>query len=492
MRVAVLHGPDQPVRCALLHERRRPGGFDQAGESLAHWERRRLAEDVWEVRYEVGAPGFGWLVSWVLRRLVRGKGRIIRRVLAPGSFPRGSLETIATVFWVSAVVAYCGTLLGQTLAFAAPSLHASPLAQGVGSSVVRSDVLVALPLTRLADRVGRWRMLRITLVVAVLATALGGLAPSFTLLVGSQILAKAGATASALLATVLIAEVVHPEGRAWTLGFLVLATALGAGLCALAVAGLDLWPSAWRVLFPGPALGLWLLRRLANQREPARFRSAAPLRLRELWSSGHRRRLLVVAAAAALFNLFYLPASQFRNQYLRVDRDYRAWQISAFTIGANLPSGIGLALGARLAETWGRKRIAVIGLVAGGIITGLAYVSRGVALVATYALGEAVGTMAVPALAVYGPELFPTRLRSGANGVIAVASRVGTVLGLLAVGTAAQAGFGFGRPIAALVVGPLALAALVWRAFPETKALQLEQLNPEDTSLPLARDEDGE
>ncbi|ACU54696.1 major facilitator superfamily MFS_1 [Acidimicrobium ferrooxidans DSM 10331] len=485
MRVRSLAGPDAPVACALLVEERVAAGFVQGSGSLVAWERRRLPDGRWEVRCDVGAPGLGWLVRWALGRLVRGKGRLVRRVLPPGVFPQGSLDVVATVFWVATVVAYCGTLLGQTLAFAAPTLHASPLAQGVGSGLVRVDVLVALPIARLGDRVGRWRVLRAALVLATLATAAGALAPDLAGLVVTQVLAKAGATVAVLLANVIVAETVHAEGRAWTMGFLVLATALGAGLCAVAVAGLGIAPEAWRALFAIAIVGLVLVPRLRHRRDPARFRHSTPVRFRELTSREHRGRLILVAIAAALFNLFYLPASQFRNQFLRVDRHFAAWQISAFTIGANLPSGIGLAFGARLAETVGRRVLAAVGLAVGGVLLALAFLAHGVALVVLYAVGEAVGTMAVPALAVFGPELFPTRLRSGANGVIAIASRVGTVVGLVAVGAAASAGLGYGTPIAALAIGPIALAALVLIAFPETRARTLEDLNPEDAP-PLA------
>jgi len=487
----VVKGVDAPVRCALLVEAPDGLGYGQAEPVLANWRRRPLGDGRWELTYAIGAPGLGWLVAWVLKRLVGGRGRLLRALLPPGTFPPGALRTVAAVFWASAVVAYCGTLLGQTLAFAAPTLHASPFAQGLGSSLVRVDVLAAFPLARLADRVGRWQVLRLALVVAVVATALGGLAPSFDVLVAAQILARAGATTAVLLANVIVAEVVHAQGRAWTMGFLVLATAAGAAVCAVAVAGLGVAPQAWRLLFLLAIVGLALLGTLRGLAEPARFIAAGTLRLREILAPEHRGRLVLVSVAAILFNLFALPASQFRNQFLRVDRHFAAWQISLFTVGANLPSGIGLAAGSRLAETRGRRLLASVGLAGGAVLLAGAYLSSGAVLVVLYALGEAVGTMAVPALAVFGPELFPTRLRSGANGVVAVASRVGTIVGLLAVGTAASEGFGYGRPIAALAIAPLLLALLVWWRFPETRARSLEDLNPEDRP-PLAASGHGE
>jgi MFS family permease len=86
----------------------------------------------------------------------------------------------------------------------------------------------------------------------------------------------------------------------------------------------------------------------------------------------------------------------------------------------------------------------------------------------------------VPALAVYGPELFPTALRGRANGVISIVARVGAVIGLLAAGLLSERLGGLGPALAVLAVGPLVLGVLVVTRYPETAATELEDLNPED------------
>ena len=53
-------------------------------------------------------------------------------------------------------------------------------------------------------------------------------------------------------------------------------------------------------------------------------------------------------------------------------------------------------------------------------------------------VGSIIGGLAVPALAVYGPELFPTALRTKANVIITVLGVSGSVIGLLAVGRLAE------------------------------------------------------
>jgi MFS family permease len=96
-----------------------------------------------------------------------------------------------------------------------------------------------------------------------------------------------------------------------------------------------------------------------------------------------------------------------------------------------------------------------------------------------------VGGASLPALGVYGPELFPTGVRAKANGVLVVAGVLGSSIGLLVAGWLSDR-WSLGPALALLAVGPALLAALVVLRYPETARLELEDLNPEDRSTPLA------
>ena len=97
-------------------------------------------------------------------------------------------------------------------------------------------------------------------------------------------------------------------------------------------------------------------------------------------------------------------------------------------------------------------------------------------------VGAIVGSITVPALAVYGPELFPTSLRGRANGIITGLGRVGSVLGLLVIAVLVRDDQPLAPIIALLALGPLLLASLVVVAYPETAHRELEDLNPEDVA----------
>ena len=94
-------------------------------------------------------------------------------------------------------------------------------------------------------------------------------------------------------------------------------------------------------------------------------------------------------------------------------------------------------------------------------------------------MGAVIRAAAVPALGVYGPELFPTRLRSTANGVITATGVIGTVVGLQLVGRLSETWDAFGPALAVTVAGPILLILLVLFAYPETANLTLETINHE-------------
>jgi MFS family permease len=89
-------------------------------------------------------------------------------------------------------------------------------------------------------------------------------------------------------------------------------------------------------------------------------------------------------------------------------------------------------------------------------------------------LGAASGA----ALSPYASELFPTRVRAGANTLVVVATVCGSAIGLVVAGVLAGP-LGIGRAIALLAVGPLVSVAIVWLAFPETARRELEDTSGE-------------
>jgi MFS family permease len=124
--------------------------------------------------------------------------------------------------------------------------------------------------------------------------------------------------------------------------------------------------------------------------------------------------------------------------------------------------------------------VGAVALTVGTVCAAMLFLASGAALWGWALVGSVVGSAALPALGVYGPELFPTGARGRAGGLLALAGLTGSAAGLLGVGFAADAVGRLGPPIAWLSIGPLVVVALVLARYPETAKRTLEELNPED------------
>jgi MFS family permease len=91
-----------------------------------------------------------------------------------------------------------------------------------------------------------------------------------------------------------------------------------------------------------------------------------------------------------------------------------------------------------------------------------------------------IGSAGVPALGVYGPELFPTSLRGKVGGMLSLVGLAGSAVGLILAGMAADSAGGLSQALIPLAAGPVIVAVLVLFFYPETAGRELEELNPED------------
>jgi MFS family permease len=380
---------------------------------------------------------------------------------------------------------YLGTLLTQTITYAAAEFHAGKGAQGVALAAVRFDVILSFVLVAAADRRGRRRLLLATTATGAALTVFGAAAPSLAWLAGSQTIARAFVTASGVLILIVAAEEMPAGCRAYAVSLLAMSGALGSGIAVMLLPLAGLGPRGWRIEFV--AALLWLLavgavRRVLpeSQRFEAHRNDEAYVRSAAVRLAGHGRRLWLLAVSALLLQAFVAPASQFQNEFLRTEQHFSAARITTFILLTNTPGGLGIILGGRLADLRGRRGVAVVGLLGGSAATVLLFLAAGWTIWVWSIIGSVVGAAVIPALGVYGPELFPTGQRGRANGVIKVSDRIGSIIGLLVTGWLSARIGRIGPAIAALSVGPLLLAVLVVTSYPETAHLELEDLNPED------------
>ena len=474
-------------REGLIRERATGEGLFEAAEGpVSSYVRAVEVEELDEERasvteaieYRLAIPFFGWAFALPVRRaLARGDERVPwwappDRVDARGATVLGTLAV------ASIIGGYLGGLLSHTIAFAGREFDASASAQGASGIAARFGGVIALLIAAgAADRFGRRRTILTTFLLGCIVTAVGAMAPSLPWHTAAQAVARPMGLALLVCISIAAAEEMPRGSRAYAVSVLGMSAAFGSGIGIMALPLADLAPWGWRLLHVLPLVALPFLSPVARHLpETRRFeRPHVESRL-----AGHAARFWLLAVSAILANLFAAPASFFLNKFLVDERGFSATAVAVFTIATATPGAIGVLVGGRLSDTKGRRPVGAVALTVATIGTVLAFRSAGASLWLWTLLATVVGSAAVPALGVYGPELFPTSLRGRVGGLLAITSLVGSAVGLLIGGAVADSPGGLADVLLPLALGPLAVAALVLLAYPETAKRELEDINPED------------
>lgn len=475
----------QPRTDLLVEEEAGDGRFVAARGPVTTYRREvRIDQGVatQTLVFDLALPYFGWLFVLPFKRaLSRPPGASTPWWAPPAPLDARGAQALGALAAIAVVLGYLNTLFTQTIAFAGEEFGADDGAQGVAGAVVRVGGLLALAVVATADRRGRRIVLLAACTAGCTLALTGALAPSLPWLTASQMLARGFATALLLLVAIVAAEEMPAGCRAYAVGALAMAAGLGAGLALCALPLADLGEQGWRLLYVLPVAGLPLLasvrRRLPESR---RFLAPHP----EVHIEGHGHRLWLLAISGLLTNLFIAPQSQFANRFLRSERGYSAGRIALLSLFTGAPGIVGIVAGGRLADVRGRRRVAAVALVVGTLCTVAFFFSRGWMLWFWPFFGTMVSTASIPALGVYGPELFPTSLRGRVNGLISACALLGSATGLVLAGTLGDYFGRLGPAMATLACGPIIVAAMVLILYPETAGRELEELNPEDRPPP--------
>ncbi|MFN2505190.1 MAG: MFS transporter [Acidimicrobiales bacterium] len=434
------------------------------------------------VRFRLSVPYWGWLfVLSFKRRIGRPPGGRIPWWAPPSVLDARAASVLGSLGVLAMVMGYLNTLFTQTITFAGEEFGAGNRAQGVAGGIVRFGGLLALVVVAQADRRGRRGVLLAAALIGCGIAATGAVAPSLPWLTASQTVARGFATALLLVVGIVAAEEVPARCRAYGVSVLAMAGGLGAGAAVLSLRLADLGLRGWRLSYVLPLAAIPLINSVRH-RLPESRRYLAPHP--DVQLAGHGRRLWLLAASGLLTNLFIAPQSQFNNQFLRTERGFTGGRISLFTVVTAAPAVIGIVVGGRLADLRGRRIIGAAALLGGAACTVAYFFSHGSGLWAWALVGNVVSAASIPALGVYGPELFPTSLRGRANGLVAVCALGGSAIGLALAGFMGDSFGRLGPAMAILAGGPLLVAVLILVAYPETAGRSLEELNPEDDPPP--------
>lgn len=370
-----------------------------------------------------------------------------------------------------------------------------------------SSLVGAIGAGILADRYGRVRVLRWTIVIFAFACFLCGLAQSAGQLMLFRMLQGVGFGGESSLCMVLVTEMIkNPAHRGKYSGFTASSYSFGWGAAAI-IYGItfSLVPAetAWRVcFFLGllPAFVVFYLRR--NLDEPETFLKAQSARV---GGSGRQDFFGVVKGQLLGKTVFcsllsggmlggYYAIATWLPTYLKSERGLSVMGTSSYLTVTILGSFVGYIAGAYATDAFGRRRT-YIGFALAALAMVLLYMTIPVSNISMLFLGFPLGILMQGMFAGIGAtisESYPNSVRATGYGVSYNCGRVIASLFPLAVGWISSGHAPLGLSIAGVAGVGYLLVIVSALALPETRGLSLDSINEEQAQGKGAAVEIGE
>jgi MFS family permease len=408
-------------------------------------------------------------------------------LLPPAPFSPQAIVLLATVAAIAALANFGGTLFGQTADSVTKTFGASNKGLGVALAVSRGGVLVSLIASALADRHGRRRLLLICFAGVCVTNAVSALAPNFAVFTGSQVLTRAFANAALVVGGIAAVEEAPEGARAYALSMLALAYGAGFAIAVVLLPLSDIGEQSWRIAFGVSALTIVLLPRLARSlRETGRYLDLARTslrrgRVREVFERAYGYRFLLLGLAAFLTNFFSAPSGQLTNRFLTDEHGFSNTLIAVFrAVTAGLPGLVGIIIAGKLAETRGRRPVAIVAIAVATVFQMIFFLGDGAVIWVASTIAIIAASCGAIVLAAFDTELFPTEVRGTSNALLLVCGVTGSAAGLLLATNIEDAVGGLGPAIALCGIAPLLAAAFVLPWLPEPADRSLDDVSPSE------------
>lgn len=409
------------------------------------------------------------------------------RTGGPRSWLSAPVLSVAGLSMGSGISAFGVTVVAGDVAaaFGDVTVDDGPLGQiglpvttvGAALALIRLASLGSLGLAAMADRLGRRRLLLAVAVAGFGLTSLAALSPGFWWYVALVALARPCLAALNAVAGVVAAEESRSVDRAGAIALITAAYGLGSGIVSV---GRGLLPGdpSFRVVTAFALVPLLVLVPLLGPhvREP----SISRRRTRPEGRPGavprpYRRRVAVLAFLVGMIAVATGPGFTYLFVYGERVLGAAPLQLAALVLAAG-PLGLaGILLGRWGADRLGRRITGAVALSGTGLAVALAYSGSFANLVVGYLAAVLLGGAFAPAQGALASELVPTAIRATVAGWATVTGVLGAVTGLAVFGVVADATGGFA--VAAWSLGGLvAASAFGFQALPETRAIELEDL----------------
>ena len=402
------------------------------------------------------------------------------------AYRRRLLRLLATATFFNG---YDGFVLPFVLSLILADLGGSQAEAGLVNFVALSGSIVAFFLAAQADRIGRRRLLLITITGYTLATILTAVSVNLAMLTVAQFVAQVFLGSEWAVAVTIVVEEfpTNDRGRAMlTLGGILVGI--------LAFAGLASTPLSWRAFYLVgliPLAVVAILRR--RMHETARYSAVRAAdndgvlnhtNLLEPWRPQYRRNLLAVGLLH-FFRYLVIAAAVFWWPYYAQQEVGMSVSLSGLYLAiGGLLGALGFVVGGRLMDRWGRRPSFILYTASSGFLGAILFqVHSALVMLPFLCMAIFFGLGAGCMTSAFATEYFPTYVRSRAAAWCRNAFEIpGGMLGPFVVGLLGDHRTGpigsIGDAMTALFIAtvvPVTLIAVLY--IKETRGLHLETLD---------------
>ena len=395
---------------------------------------------------------------------------------------------VRALFMILCYQGYAFSFLGVGAPFIAQSFHFDQSGIARMYAWISLNSVGALILSRMADRMGRRRIVLLSLLLTPLCSFAAAISASANLFILFEIIVYAGIGATFGSSFVMLAEALPIEKRSAGQGWAHLAIATGGGGCVILAPLLAHYGISWRWLLAAPAVGIVLLPMMSRMLpESARWEHAAARgasagsHFYDIFSPAYRWRavplivatILGEASAAAVATWIYYHA-------VAVVKLSPAQGSAILLIGGTI-STAGLALGVRMSERVGRvKSMVILGL--GSVVGVLAFYWGPPAnfawpvlwLLVAHTWFAAAGRGSVVAANSAVTELFPTALRGTIMGWLTLCVAIAAIAAQVTIAVLAKPLGGLSNVVGWISLLTIPCVIIWWLFIDETRGLSLE------------------
>ena len=408
-------------------------------------------------------------------------------ITPPSGFGGEQAALLATVCFAGTLTGFAAAIFGQFANSIAKTFHLSDSGLADAAAVTRVGALVALFGAAMADRIGRRRVLLAALGMVCLGSLASALAPTFALLTVAQIFVRAGVNTALVVGGIAVVEEAPEGARAFSVAMLGLAAGAGYALSVALLPLADLGGETWRIAFGVAAIMVLLVPRLAKHLPESRRygrlaqRGTDRGRLREVFDRRYGPRLALLAGLGFLSNVFSAPSAQLTNRFLENERGFSSSSVAGFKgITNGIPGLVGILLAGRLAESRGRRPVAIFGMLVGTALSMTFFLGSGATLWIASSIGIIAGASGTLSVGTMDAELFATEVRGTANGILLVCSVAGSVTGFLLVSLLRDQIGSLGGAIALCGLAPILGAMFLLPRLPESSGQALDDVSPSE------------